>query len=84
MLARLPRRFAKPPQPIAARGDVYADALSLALLCGKRAEETVSAHWRDIDLDGGRWTILETVTKSWRRHTLILSPSLSSCLTRDP
>jgi integrase len=60
------------------RGDVYADALSLALLCGTRAEETVSARWADVDLEAGTWTVPETVTKSRRRHTVYLSgPALA-------
>ena len=45
------------PRLLASRGDVYADALSLALLAGTRAEETVSAHWRDVDLEADIWTI---------------------------
>jgi integrase len=60
------------PRLLAARGDVYADALSLALLTGTRAEETVSAHWRDVDLEASIWTIPETVTKSRRRHVVLL------------
>ena len=39
----------------------------------REAEETVSVHWRDIDLDAGTWTISETVTKVGA-DTVILSP----------
>ena len=68
------------PRLLAARGDVYADALSLALLTGSRAEETVSAHWRDVDLEAATWTIPETVTKSRRRHVVLLSPEAIALL----
>ena len=53
----------------AATGDVYADALSLALLCGTRAEETVSAHWRDIDLDAGTDNSRDRDKKSAPTHS---------------
>lgn len=66
------------PRLVAHRGDVYADALALALLCGTRADETVSARWRDVDLKAGTWTVPETVTKSRRRHPIFLSePALA-------
>ena len=64
----------------ARRGDVYADALSLALLCGTRVEETVSARWADVDLEAGTWTIPETITKNRRRHTVFLPESALAIL----
>ena len=60
------------PHLVNLRGDLYADALSLALLCGTRAEETVAARWVDVALELGTWTIPESVTKSHRRHVVIL------------
>ena len=65
------------------RGDLYADALSMALLCGTRAEETVSARWPDIDMEAGTWTIPDNITKSHRRHTVFLSePAIALLKTR--
>ena len=68
------------PRLKAHRGDLYTDALSLALLCGTRAEETVSARWKHIDLEAGTWTVPETVTKSKRRHTIYLPESAIALL----
>lgn len=71
------------PRLEAHRGDVYADALALALLCGTRADETVTARWADMDLEAGTWAIPETVTKSRRRHTVYLSaPALAMLKAR--
>ena len=71
------------PRLEAHRGNLYADALSLALLCGTRAEETVSARWPDIDLEAGTWTIPDSITKSHRRHTVFLSePAIGLLKTR--
>jgi integrase len=68
------------PRLEAHQGDMYADAISLALLCGTRAEETVSARWENVDLEAGTWIVPETVTKSKRRHTVYLSDSAIAML----
>ena len=68
------------PHLLSMRGNVYEDALALALLCGTRAMETVSASWDNIDLDAGTWTIPETITKNKRRHLVILSDEAKQLL----
>ena len=47
------------------------DCLRLVLLTGCRSGEVVSALWRDIDLDRGVWTLLDT--KNGEAHDVMLS-----------
>lgn len=47
------------------------EALLLVLLTGCRSGEIVAGRWRDIDLDGGIWTLRET--KNGESHDIMLS-----------
>jgi integrase len=69
------------PAEIARLGEVLAthpertsaNAVRLLLLTGARKGETLSAQWRDIDLEAGVWSKPASTTKTGKLHRIPLS-----------
>ncbi|MFL5887754.1 MAG: hypothetical protein ACJ76M_01585 [Solirubrobacteraceae bacterium] len=49
-------------------GDRLCAAWQLLATTGARRGEALGARWRDLDLDRGRWSIMETITDDHRRR----------------
>ena len=56
------------------RNILSAKALAFIILTATRSNETRSARWSEIDIDGAMWTIPEDRMKAKREHKVPLSP----------
>lgn len=56
------------------------DVVKLALLTGARRGNVLSMAWKDLDLDGGRWLIPASETKTSRAYLVTLAPGAVAIL----
>ena len=70
---------------LAEEQDIYAKgAITLSLLCGTRIGETLSAEWREFDLEQRLWKIPAAHSKNKKPHTLPLSQAAVDLLVSLP
>ncbi len=60
----------------------FENVFKALLLTGQRREEVAGMRWREVDLDGGQWTIAKERCKNGKAHIIDLHPEAIALL--DP
>lgn len=65
-------------------GYPFTGFIRMLFLTGQRRTEVASMRWRDIDRDGGTWTIPAEASKSGRAHVVPLSDAAMTLIEGTP